>query len=37
MKAYLEKAFHLTQLEKELSNSASQFFLSIVTMKSLDI
>ncbi len=26
MKAYLEKAFHLTQLEKELSNKASQFF-----------
>lgn len=26
MKAYLEKAFHLKQLEKELSNSASQFF-----------
>ncbi|MGO4900608.1 GNAT family N-acetyltransferase [Bacillus sp. GM2] len=26
MKAYLEKAFHLKQLEKELANSASQFF-----------
>ncbi|MCJ2148578.1 GNAT family N-acetyltransferase [Bacillus paralicheniformis] len=26
MKAYLEKAFHLKQLEKELSNSDSQFF-----------
>ncbi|MBD8028050.1 GNAT family N-acetyltransferase [Ureibacillus sp. Re31] len=26
MKAYLEKAFHLKQLEKELSNRCSQFF-----------
>ncbi|NLY79350.1 MAG: GNAT family N-acetyltransferase [Lysinibacillus sp.] len=26
MKAYLEKAFHLKQLEKELSNIHSQFF-----------
>ena len=26
MKAYLEKAFNLKQLEKELSNSSSQFF-----------
>ncbi|MEI5888213.1 GNAT family N-acetyltransferase [Bacillus albus] len=26
MSAYLEKAFHLKQLEKELSNVASQFF-----------
>lgn len=32
MKTYLEKAFNLTQLEKELSNSSSQFF--IVYLKS---
>lgn len=26
MKAYLERAFHSKQLEKELSNSSSEFF-----------
>ena len=37
MSAYLEKAFNLKQLEKELSNVASQFFLFILIMKLLDI
>lgn len=37
MKAYLESAFHSKQLEKELSNISSQFFLFILIMKSLDI
>ncbi|GAE95368.1 negative regulation of sporulation, septation and degradative enzyme [Gracilibacillus boraciitolerans JCM 21714] len=37
MSAYLEKAFNLKQLEKELATLSSQFFLFILTMKSLVI
>lgn len=32
MNAYLEKAFNLIQLKKELSNPSSQFFLFILIM-----
>ena len=37
MNHYLKKAFNLKQLEKELSNISSQFFLSTLTMKLLGI
>lgn len=37
MKSYLESAFTLKQLEKELSNTLSQFFSFILIMKLLDI
>lgn len=37
MKAYLESAFNTEQLEKELSNMSSQFFLFTLIMKSLDM
>lgn len=37
MKVYLERALNLKQLEKELINISSQFFLFILKMKWLDI
>lgn len=36
MNSYLERAFNLKQLEKEILNISSQFFLLILTMKLQD-